>query len=106
MSETALAALFPELDALVGDWRRRYTPDGARDMPPHVMLVYPFVESARVPDALPGVGRSLDGVAQFEVAFAEIVTFSGAEPTLYLRPDPGRPFVAMTEALIRAFPDR
>ena len=38
MAETALVVLIPELEPLIGDWRRRYTGDGGRDMPPHVTL--------------------------------------------------------------------
>jgi hypothetical protein len=42
MAETALVVLLPELEPLIGGWRRRYTGDSARGMPPHVTLIFPL----------------------------------------------------------------
>jgi 2'-5' RNA ligase len=102
LAETALVALFPELEPLLGPWRRRYTGDGPRGMPPHVRLIFPFADSAEADDLLEPLGRVFGAFAPFEIALRETARFPGL---LYLRPDPGDTFVAITEALVHAFPD-
>ncbi len=102
MPETALVVLLPELEPLVGGWRRRYTGDGARGMPPHVTLIIPFADSSEVEERLEGVGRVFGDFAPFGVELRETARFP---ELLYLRPEPAEPFVAMTEALADAFPE-
>jgi 2'-5' RNA ligase len=102
VSETALVVLLPELEPLIGGWRRRYTGDGARGMPPHVTLIIPFADSSEVEERLDGVGRVLSDFAPFDFALRETARFA---ELLYLRPEPAEPFVAMTEALADAFPE-
>ena len=101
MSETAIAVLFPELEPIVGEWRRLYTNDGAREMPPHVTLIYPFADSSDVGDKLATVASELARFRAFEVAFRSTSRFPG---TLFLPPAPAEPFAAMTASLVRAFP--
>jgi 2'-5' RNA ligase len=102
MAETALVVLFPELEPLVGDQRRRYTKGGAHDMPPHVTLVYPFADSSEVDLRILPISRAAGRLAPFEVAFRETARFA---ETLYLAPAPAEPFVELTAALGRAFPE-
>ena len=102
MAETALVLLLPELEPLIGAWRRRYTGDGVRGMPPHVTLIGPFADSSEVDDLLERLGRVLAAFAPFEVALRGTARFPGL---LYLRPEPAEAFVAITQALVRAFPD-
>ncbi len=102
MAETAIVVLFPELEPLVGELRRLHTRDGARGMPPHVTLVDPFADSAEVAGRLSTVERELGSFAPFEVAVRTSARFP---EFLYLQPEPREPFVALTEALIRAFPE-
>lgn len=102
MAETAVVVLFPELEPLLGELRRRHTADGARGMPPHATLIYPFADSGSVDDLLGGLRRELSRFAAFEVRFRELARFPR---TLYLRPEPQEPFVAMTRALALAFPE-
>lgn len=102
MAETALVVLLPELAPLIGGWRQRYTGDGARGMPPHVTLIFPFADSADLADRLGPLGQVLGAAAPFEVTLAATARFAGL---LYLRPKPHEPFVAMTEAMVAAFPE-
>jgi 2'-5' RNA ligase len=101
MAETAAVVLLPELEPLIGGWRRRYTGDGARGMPPHVTLIIPFADSADLDDRLGPLGRVLGAFAPFDLAVTDTARFPGL---LYLRPEPNDPFIAMTEALESAFP--
>jgi hypothetical protein len=59
VAETALVVVIPEVEALVAAWRHRFTPDGARGMPPHVTLLYPFADEAEVNDVLTDVEDAL-----------------------------------------------
>jgi 2'-5' RNA ligase len=102
MAETALVVLLPELEPLIGGWRRRYTGDGARGMPPHVTLIIPFADSSEVEERLEGIGWVLSDFAPFDFALRETARFA---ELLYLRPEPVEPFVAMTEALADVFPE-
>jgi 2'-5' RNA ligase len=102
LAVTALVALFPELEPLLGPWRRRFTGDGPRGMPPHVTLVFPFADSAEADDLLEPLGRVFADFAPFELVFRQTARFPGL---LFLRPEPAETFVAITEALVRAFPD-
>jgi 2'-5' RNA ligase len=101
MAETAIVVLVPELEALVGSiWNER-TSDGARGMPPHVTVLYPFVDDGDLAPAVPLVERALARSSSFEVAFRRAARFP---ETLYLVPEPGEPFVEITRALVDAFP--
>src|SRR5206468_8524729 len=71
MAETAVVVLLPELEPLIGGWRRRYTGDGARGMPPHVTLIIPFADSADLDERLGPLGRALGRFAPFDVAVTE-----------------------------------
>src|SRR5436190_20086405 len=102
MAETAIVVLLPELEPLIGECRRRYTDDGARDMPPHVTLIYPFADTSAVGARLDAVARALGGLAPFEIELRETARFP---ELLYLSPHPAAPLVAMTEALSDAFPE-
>ena len=102
MAATAIVALLPELEPLIGDWRGRYTGDGPRGMPPHVTLIFPFADSAEVDDRLPHLEAVFGAFAPFETALPGTARFPGL---LYLRPEPAEPFVAITEALVEAFPE-
>lgn len=102
MAGTAVVVLLPELEPLIGGWRRRYTGDGARGMPPHVTLIIPFADSADLDDRLGPLGRALGAFAPFDVVVTETARFPGL---LYLRPEPEEPFLAMTETVESAFPE-
>ena len=102
MAETAVVVVFPELEPLIGRFRREHTPSGARGMPAHATLVVPFADSEAVSaEDLVAIARVFEPFAPFELRFRETARFPG---TLYLRPERGRPLVALTEALVAAFP--
>ena len=102
MAETAIVVLLPELEPLLGESRRGYTGDGARGMPPHVTLIFPFADSSDLGPRMSVLAAVLGAFAPFELAFSDTARFPGL---LYVRPEPAQPFVAMTEALAAAFPD-
>ena len=101
MAETAVVILLPELEPLIGGWRRRYTGDGARGMPPHATLIIPFADSADLDHRLGPLGRVLGAFAPFDLALTMTARFPDL---LYLRPEPEESIISMTKALESAFP--
>jgi hypothetical protein len=68
-----------------------------------VTVLYPFVPARRIDDALLAALRDvLGGIPAFDFALAEVRRFPGV---VYLAPEPAAPFVAMTEACMRRWPD-
>lgn len=104
--ETALVVAVPETEPAVGDWRLRHAGDAADGMWAHVTLLYPFRDSSAVDENVLGaVARALAPFASFHFALTATAYFGGERAVLYLVPEPAAPFVAMTRALVAAFPE-
>lgn len=105
MAATAIVVPFSDLDAIVGTHRRALTSDGADGMPPHVTLIYPFVDDADLSAGEVGRLRRVFGAfAPFDVTFSEFGRFDARPPVLYLAPEPAQPFLEMVAALAQEFP--
>ena len=99
MGATALVVLVTEAESLVGDWRLRFDPQAADDMPAHVTLLYPFMPLAETsPEELAAIFAAEPA---FEVVFREARRWPDI---LYLAPDPPEPFVRLTDALAARYP--
>jgi hypothetical protein len=104
MAETAIVVVVPEAEPAVGGLYRRHTRSGREGMPPHVTLLIPFADSESLP--LDEVRAVLRGFEPFEFRLVEPRRFEPPSgPILWLAPEPAAPFVALTEALVDAFPD-
>lgn len=103
MPETALITRVPEAERYIAHHRQRFDPSARRNVPAHVTILYPFMAptlvDATVVARLAGIARS---VPSFSYRLAKTERFPVA---LYLAPDPGEPFSALTEGIFRAFPD-
>jgi 2'-5' RNA ligase len=107
VAETALVVLVPELAAVIGAWYGEHTEAGRRGLPPHVTLLYPFLDwSEYDEEAARRIVAALGRFKPFELSLAESDRFRNEVATLYLRPEPGEPVAAMIEALAAAFPDQ
>jgi 2'-5' RNA ligase len=105
VAETAIIVPAPEAEAVVGPWRRRYTPSGAAGMPAHITLLAPFPDSdALGADETHRVEEVLGQFAPTELSLATAAYFEGPPTVLYLQPEPAAPFREMSEALMRSFP--
>src|SRR5207237_191462 len=83
----ALDLALTELEPLIGGHRRRHTKDGARGMPPHVTLVYPFAETAAIDDELlRAVGEAVAPHPELQLELRAVSYFTDGENTLYLAP--------------------
>jgi 2'-5' RNA ligase len=90
--ESALVISFPELESTIGELRDALDPSARWGMPPHVTLLYPFVDPELLDDnILERVRRALEGVAAFDVTFGELGWFG--DEVLWLAPTPVEPLV-------------
>jgi hypothetical protein len=103
LPETALICRVPEAEPFIGHYRQRFDPPARRNVPAHVTVLYPFMEPSLI-DA--GVLTSLRAIAEsvacFDYRLRDIRRFPSS---LYLAPDPGNSFDALTQGVHRAFPD-
>jgi 2'-5' RNA ligase len=102
MALSAFVIAVPGAQALVGALRARFDESAALGAPPHITLLMPFMDPRDVTQAvLARAQRALDGVGAFDFTLSGVERFPA---TTYLVPEPAAPFVAMTRALVEAFP--
>ena len=95
-----------ELEAI----RMREVASARAGAPAHVTLLFPFVPARELRAAhLQRVAAVIGSVPAFDVVLREARRWDpggdAAEGVIWLDPEPSAPFVALTEALGRAFPD-
>jgi hypothetical protein len=105
--ETAIIVPVDPAEAVVGGWRRAHTPSGSNGMQAHVTLLAPFTPpELLVAGRIREVREILRGFDAFHFELVSPAYLDlGARRVLYLRPDPGEPFVRMIEALAARFPE-
>jgi len=103
LPETALICRVPEAERYIARYRDRYDPSARRNVPAHVTVLYPFVSPAGIDaDVLARLGDIARSVPCFEYRLSRTKRFPVA---LYLDPEPGDSYAALTDAVFRAFPD-
>jgi len=103
MSESAFIVRIPEAEPWVADLRNRHDVSAKLGVPAHVTVLFPFMGSDRISQAVLALAqRALNEVAAFTFSFSEVRRFPA---TAYLAPEQPDPFIALTAALVRAFPD-
>lgn len=103
-AESALVAIIPEAEAVVGEHRLLLDPSAAHGLSAHVTLLYPFLPPDRIDFE---VRRKLNAVAEaqrpFEVSFARTRWFG--DEVLWLAPTPDAEFRSLIDALYGRFPE-
>ena len=93
----------PEAEPWVGHLRDRYDPTSPLGIPAHVSVLFPFMPKLEITqrtfDRVAGVLRSFQ---PFSFTLRRVARFPA---TVYLAPEPAQPFVSMTSALVREFPE-
>lgn len=92
----------PEAEPVVGEWRQRYTLDAPAGIPAHVTILFPFVEPARLGEVEGRLAEFVAGATAFDLTFARSASWP---ELLYLEPEPAEPFVTLTHAIEREWPD-
>jgi 2'-5' RNA ligase len=101
----AIVVPFPEAQAAIGELRRAHTPSGREGMYAHATLIAPFVHASRLGARdVVVIRKALRPFEPFEVTLASFGCFEHIG-CLYLEPDPRATLVAMTEALLAAYPE-
>jgi len=99
---TAFVVAVPEAEPRVAALRSRFDPSAALGVPAHVAVRHPFMPAAQfTPELLARALGALAGLGPFGFVLRQVARFPGL---LYLAPEPAAPFVALTQALARAFP--
>ena len=103
MPRSALIVNVPEADPVVGEWRERY--DNARlGIPAHITLLFPFVPSEELDGTLFADLHDLFAT-QPPIMFTLTRLTEFRDQTLWLVPEPSKAFRAMTELIVRQYPD-
>lgn len=102
-SESALVALVPEAEELVGSFRERFDPSAAAGVPAHISLLYPFKPPAEItPAVLESLTQLFSTLSSFEVSLTELRKFPSV---LYLAPEPDDDLLRLTLAIVKQFPE-
>ena len=102
MAQSALIACVPEAEALVAPLRERFDASARLGVPAHVTVLFPFVAPEAIDaSVLQRIESVLSAAQPFRFSLAKVARFP---ETTYLEPEPSAPFAALTEALVREFP--
>ena len=101
--QTALLAAVDEAEPLVERWRGRFDSSASAGIPAHVTVLFPFLDIDRVTDlVVADLGTLIGARSPFTVRFEECRRFPDV---LYLAPTPDQPFRALTESIVRRWPE-
>jgi 2'-5' RNA ligase len=99
---TGLVVPLEEARPLVERWLYR-TPELSRDVPPHVTVLWPFLEPDAVDHAVErDLAALFAGVAAFDVLLSAVGHFPDA---VFLSPEPEAAFVSLTRLVWREYPE-
>ncbi len=102
MPISAFVVRVPAAEPMVRDLRAQHDAATALGVPAHITVLVPFMDPAQLGDAVLARARTaLEGVPAFAFVFDRVGRFP---ETAYLAPTPAQPFIAMTQALVAAFP--
>jgi 2'-5' RNA ligase len=107
LSTTAPQAAFivrvPEAEPYVATWRDRFDPAARLGVPAHITVLFPFMPPERIDGVVLEKAQAIaSAMAPFSFRLVRIERFPGV---LYLAPEPAEPFVALTHAFARSFPE-
>ena len=101
-NQSAIVVLVPQAEAMVRSVRRRYDLASAR-VPAHITVLFPFKPPHEItPAVIADLGRLFARFDSFSFSLSELGTFPD---TLYLVPRPSEPFVDLTRAMQKWFPE-
>ena len=103
MFETAFIVNVPEAEAHVAALRSRFDASVHLGVPAHITVLVPFMAPDHItPGVLVQIDAALSQVPSFAFSLSQVRRFPA---TAYLAPEPAEPFIALTEALVRVFPE-
>jgi 2'-5' RNA ligase len=103
VAESAFVVRVPEAEPYVSHLRQQFDPAAKLGMPAHITLLFPFASPELIDTAVVAQARAV--VAGVHAFAFSLVGMGRFPDVLYLVPEPSGPFVALTERLVRQFPD-
>ena len=101
--QSALGIPVPEAEPWVKDLRERYNPTAAVGVPAHITVLFPFISPDLLTDSdLTRTVGTFRRFRSFEFRLEQVGRFP---ESLYLVPEPDEPFISLTEAIVREFPE-
>lgn len=103
MFETAFIVHVPEAETRVASLRNRFDASVHLGVPAHITVLVPFMAPDQItPSVLAQIQTALSQVPAFVFSLSQVRRFPA---TAYLAPEPAEPFIALTDALVRTFPE-
>ena len=103
MPQSALGVTVPEAEPWVKDLRERYDPIATVGMPAHITVLFPFISPDLITDSdLARTAETFRLSRPFEFRLEQVDRFP---ESLYLVPEPDEPFISLTKAIVREFPE-
>ena len=103
MFETAFIVRVPEAEAHVASLRSRFDASVHLGVPAHITVLVPFMAPDQItPSVLAQLQATLSQVPSFAFSLSQVRRFPA---TAYLAPEPAEHFIALTEAVVRRFPE-
>jgi hypothetical protein len=104
VSETHLILPVPAAEPVVAAHRASWDPSARAGVPAHITVLGPFIERGDLTsDDLRTLGELFAATSPIEFELARVARFDHA---LYLEPEPWGPFVELTQAVWRLWPDQ
>ncbi len=101
-TQTAVIALVPEAESLVGNYRQRLDASALWGVPAHVTVLLPFLAPHEVDEQVIATLTAAVSVPAFDCRFTQARWFG--HDVLYLAPEPSQSFRELTAAVWRALP--
>ncbi|MEU7385069.1 MULTISPECIES: 2'-5' RNA ligase family protein [unclassified Streptomyces] len=103
-TRTAIIVPVSEAEVVVGPYRRVLDHTASWPVPAHVTVLYPFVAPDRITESvIDDVRACLVTVPTFTCMFSHVGWFG--QDVVWLAPDPDASFRALTEVVVRRFPE-
>jgi 2'-5' RNA ligase len=103
MPQSALGVTVPEAEPWVKNLRERYDPTAAVGVPAHVTVLFPFISPDLITDS--DLVRASETFQHFRPFGFKLEKIDRFPESLYLVPEPDEPFISLTEAVAREFPE-
>jgi 2'-5' RNA ligase len=104
IGETALLVKTPKLEPLVHHWRQQFDYSAAFGVPAHITVLYPFLDRSHIDSqVLARLKNIFNSHRTFDLRFEGFGRFTDL---LYLAPIPPDPLEALTQAIVKQWPEK
>lgn len=103
MPQSTLIVHVPEAEPWAKKLRERYDPIAAAGVPAHITVLFPFIS----PDLITNndLARTTATFQRFRPFEFKLERVGRFPESLYLVPEPSEPFISLTKAIAREFPE-